>query len=59
KALAGGVLPPTGNYENRDEDCALNVLSGGPTETAISTALNINQGIGGQSTALIFKKYSE
>lgn len=55
-ALQHGTLPPTINYENPDPECQLNVVGVTPRELPIKTALSINQGIGGQCTALIFKK---
>jgi 3-oxoacyl-[acyl-carrier-protein] synthase II len=56
-AVSNGVLPPTIHYDNPDDDCKLNLVGKTPIEKNIETALTINQGIGGQSTALIFKKY--
>ncbi len=55
-ALQRGTLPPTINYKNPDPDCPLNVVAETPQELPIETALSINQGIGGQCTALVFKK---
>jgi 3-oxoacyl-(acyl-carrier-protein) synthase len=55
-ALQQGVLPPTIHYSQPDPDCALNLVTNTPREQAITSALTINQGIGGQCTALIFKK---
>jgi len=56
-AINNGVLPPTIHYDNPDDDCQLNLVANTPVEQQIDTALTINQGIGGQSTALIFKKF--
>jgi 3-oxoacyl-(acyl-carrier-protein) synthase len=50
-------MPPTINYNNPDDDCKLNIVANTPVEKKIDIAVNINQGIGGQSTALIFKKF--
>jgi 3-oxoacyl-[acyl-carrier-protein] synthase II len=55
-ALQHGLLPPTINYTHPDPDCALDLVIQTPREQTIATALTINQGIGGQCTALIFKK---
>jgi 3-oxoacyl-(acyl-carrier-protein) synthase len=55
-ALQNGVLPPTTNYEQPDPDCPLDLVSHSPREKTIETALTVNQGIGGQCTALILKK---
>jgi 3-oxoacyl-[acyl-carrier-protein] synthase II len=56
-AITNGILPPTLNYNNPDDECNLNLVAGQPLEKKITYAMSINQGIGGQSTALIFKKY--
>ncbi len=56
-AVTRGVLPPTLNYTEPDSSCALQIVANQPVEKKISSALNINQGIGGQCTALVFKKF--
>jgi 3-oxoacyl-[acyl-carrier-protein] synthase II len=57
-AINNGIMPPTINYNNPDDDCKLNIVANTPVEKKIDIAVNINQGIGGQSTALIFKKFT-
>jgi len=57
-ALGQGLLPPTINYSHPDPDCDLDLVTGQPREKQIDAALTINQGIGGQCTALMFKKFS-
>jgi 3-oxoacyl-(acyl-carrier-protein) synthase len=54
-ALDRGVLPPTINYRDEDPECRLDLVQNAAKEQKINTALTINQGIGGQSTALILK----
>jgi len=58
-AMTHNTVPPTLNCESTDDDCKLNIVTGVPLEKDIRFALNINQGIGGQSTALVFKKYTD
>ena len=55
-AMRSGMVPPTINYEAGDEDCGLSIVAGAAQQRQVDIALNINQGIGGQTTALIFKK---
>ncbi len=55
-ALNSGILPPTINYNSKDNEFSLNIVANTPLEKKFNTAMNLNQGIGGQSTALIFKK---
>jgi 3-oxoacyl-[acyl-carrier-protein] synthase II len=57
-AINNDIMPPTINYNNPDDDCKLNIVANTPVEKKIDIAVNINQGIGGQSTALIFKKFT-
>ena len=56
-AINNAVMPPTINYKKPDDDCKLNIVANTPVEKTIDVAINLNQGIGGQSTALIFKKF--
>ncbi|MEI6125287.1 MAG: beta-ketoacyl-[acyl-carrier-protein] synthase family protein [Pseudomonadota bacterium] len=56
-AMNSGLIPPTLNYDTPDPDCPLNIGAHAPREQKIHAALTINQGLGGQSTALIFKKF--
>lgn len=55
-ALTSGVLPASVNCDNPDSSCPPALVTGSPREQALSTVLSINQGIGGQSTALIVRK---
>lgn len=54
--IGTGLLPPTLNYETADPECSLQIVGRAPQQKNVSIALNINQGIGGQCTALLFKK---
>ncbi len=56
-AMNNSIIPPTINYDSPDADCPLDIVAPGPREQKIDVALTINQGLGGQSTALIFKKF--
>ena len=55
-AMRSAVAPPTLGYAAGDDGCALDIVAGAPRKLRIDTALKISQGIGGQTTALIFKK---
>ncbi len=55
-AMRSSMLPPTINYETGDDDCPLAIVAGAAQQCRVDVALNINQGIGGQATALVFKK---
>jgi 3-oxoacyl-[acyl-carrier-protein] synthase II len=55
-ALQEGILPPTINYTTPDPDCPLDCVPNQAREQKITTALSINQGLGGQCTCLIIKR---
>lgn len=55
-ALENGIIPPTANCQNPDPALSLNLVTGSPLNKELHTVLNLNQGIGGQCTALIFQK---
>lgn len=55
-AMQNGMLPATPNFEQGDPEGGLSLIAGAALKKPIRTALNINQGIGGQATALVFKK---
>ena len=57
-ALEKGVLPPTINYENPDPDCDLDYIPNQARKKDVEIVLSTNQGLGGQSSALIIKKFS-
>ena len=56
-AIEKKVVPPTINLNNQDPDCDLDYCPGAAREMDISAALSINQGFGGQNSALIVKKF--
>ncbi len=55
-ALQEGILPPTINYTTPDPDCPLDCIPNHAREQKITTALSINQGLGGQCTCFIIRK---
>ncbi len=56
-AMDNGIIFPTANCKNPDKELNLNLVTDKPIEKDINITLNINQGIGGQCTALIFEKF--
>ena len=55
-ALQNGVLPPTLNLEERDENCDLDYVPLIARETKISRALTNSSGIGGNNATLALEK---
>lgn len=56
EALRNGIIPPTINYKEADEDCNLNYTPNQAVKKEIQYAINMNLGFGGQNAILIFKK---
>ena len=57
KALNEGVIPPTINIENQDEECKLDYVPNVARETELTTVMSNNFGFGGTNGTVIFKKF--
>lgn len=57
KALQDGIVPPTINYMNPDEDCDLNYVTEGAVKRDIKYALSNSLGFGGHNATIVFKKW--
>lgn len=57
KALAQGVLPPTINYREADENCDLDYVTEGARRADIRYALSNSLGFGGHNATLLLKRY--
>jgi 3-oxoacyl-[acyl-carrier-protein] synthase II len=55
--IKDGIIPPTINYEEKDEECDLNYVPNVALKKEIKTVLSSNSGFGGHNTAIIFKKF--
>ena len=58
-AMRDGVLPPTINFQNRDEDCDLDYVTDGARKAEVNTVMSNSFGFGGTNGVLVFKKVSE
>lgn len=59
KTISEGIITPTINLRNPDEECDLNYTTNGPVKRDVVYALSNSVGFGGQNATLIFKKYEE
>ena len=57
RALEEGVLPPTMNLENPDEQCDLDYIPNQARRAAIRSVLSNSFGFGGHNACLVFTKF--
>ena len=55
-SIRDGMIPPTINTKETDEDCDLNYTLGHSVKRQVNVSMNINMGFGGQNAAVVFKK---
>jgi len=55
--IRDGIIPPTTNYEVKDEECDLFYVPNTALKKDVRTVLSDNSGFGGHNTAIVFKKY--
>ncbi len=58
-AIAHDMVPPTINWEMRDEDCDLDYVPNIARSTPVTVAMSNSLGFGGTNASIIFKKYTE
>ena len=56
KAICGGIVPPTINYLEKDEDCDLDCTPKKAVSCEITTAASTSLGFGGHNACVAFKK---
>ena len=59
KALQEGYIPATIHYQNKDEDCDLDIVANVGRKQDIHYAMNNSLGFGGHNASLIFKKWED
>jgi 3-oxoacyl-[acyl-carrier-protein] synthase II len=57
KAIDEGFIPPTTNYETKDEECDLDYVPNEGREQDVDIVVSNSFGFGGHNVALVFKKY--
>ena len=57
KALEDGYIPATIHYENKDEDCDLDIVANVGRQADLHYVMNNSLGFGGHNASLIFKKW--
>jgi 3-oxoacyl-[acyl-carrier-protein] synthase II len=57
-AVHEGLIPPTVNHENPDDDCDLDYVPGSARQADVQLALSNSFGFGGQNASLAFRRWS-
>ncbi len=58
-AIQDGIIPPTINYKEKDEECDLNLVTNEILEKEVNIAMSNSLGFGGHNASIILKKYEE
>jgi len=58
KVLHEGKIPPTINYEEKDEDCDLDYVPNRMREAEVEVAICNNSGFGGHNATVLFSKFA-
>ncbi len=58
-AINNNLIPPTINYQNKDEECDLDYVPNEVRKGEVKVALSNSLGFGGHNASLIFKEYNE
>ena len=57
KSLNEGIIPPTINLDNQDEECKLDYVPNVARKVELTTVMSNNFGFGGTNGTVIFKKF--
>ena len=57
KALNEGLVPPTINYKEKDEECDLDIVPNKPIKKDLNIVMSNSLGFGGHNASLLFKRW--
>lgn len=57
KAINDGIVPPTINYKEKDEECDLDIVPNEPRKAALNIVMSNSLGFGGHNSSIILKKF--
>ena len=57
KSINTGIVPPTINLDNPDDECDLDYVANKARETNVDIALSNSFGFGGHNASLVIKKF--
>ena len=59
EALKNGLVPPTINYKEKDEECDLDIVPNEPRKAKLNIVMSNSLGFGGHNSSIILKKWEE
>ena len=59
KAIQDKVVPPTINYQEKDEECDLDIVPNEVRNAELNIVMSNSLGFGGHNASVIIKKYDE
>lgn len=59
KAITDGIVPPTINYKEKDEECDLDVVPNEVRNVPVSIVMSNSLGFGGHNASIILKKWKD
>ena len=59
KALNEGLVPPTINYKEKDEECDLDIVPNKPIKKDLNIVMSNSLGFGGHNSSIVIKKVGE
>ena len=59
KAIENGIVPPTINYKEKDEECDLDIVPNEPRKEELNIVMSNSLGFGGHNASIIISNYKE
>jgi len=59
KAIDDGLVPPTINYKEKDEECDLDIVPNVPLKQDLKVVMSNSLGFGGHNASIILKKFEK
>ncbi|MGN1327244.1 MAG: beta-ketoacyl-ACP synthase II [Clostridia bacterium] len=59
KSIETGIVPPTINYKEKDEECDLDIVPNEPRKAELNIVMSNSLGFGGHNSSIILKKFAQ
>ena len=57
KAIEDQIIPPTINYQEKDEECDLDIVPNEVRKAKVEVVMSNSLGFGGHNASIVLKKY--